>query len=96
MLARGQWHHILKCWEKYNWLRILYPRKIHIKNKLEYGNIYTNERFAKAVEGGSFASCGGISYYVGTDLIVTNISVDFDAETIRSKADKYPYIYWNK
>ena len=26
----------LKCWEKYNWLRILYPRKIHIKNKIKY------------------------------------------------------------
>ena len=36
MLARGHWHHVLECWEKYNWLRILYPRKIHIKNKIKY------------------------------------------------------------
>ena len=34
--VRGHWHHILKCWEKYNWLRIIYPRKIHIKNKIKY------------------------------------------------------------
>ena len=26
----------LKCWEKYNWLRILYLRKVHIKNKIKY------------------------------------------------------------
>ena len=40
----GKWNNVsqgtlashLKCWEKYNWLRILYPRKIHIKNKIKY------------------------------------------------------------
>ena len=26
----------LKCWEKHNWLRILYPRKIHIRNNITY------------------------------------------------------------
>ena len=26
----------LKCWEEHIWLRILYPRKIHIKNKIKY------------------------------------------------------------
>ena len=34
----GTWnmapHH--KCWEKYNWLRILYTRKLRIKNNIEY------------------------------------------------------------
>lgn len=68
--------------------------EIHIKNKRSYGDVYTNEEFAKSVEGGYFISYDGIGYYVGTDLMETEEPVDFDADAIRSKADKYPYVFW--
>lgn len=68
--------------------------EIHIKNKCEYGDVYTNEDFAKSVADGGFTSYDGTGYYIGTDLIKTNEYVDFDEDTIRSKSDKYPYVFW--
>lgn len=66
----------------------------HIKNNCNYGDVYSNEDFAKAVESGGFVPYDGVGYYIGTDLKETRESVDFNAEKIRSKANKYPYIFW--
>ena len=46
------------------------------------------------IDSGFIISTDGIGYYVGTDLIETEEYVDFNANTIRSKADIYPYIFW--
>lgn len=68
--------------------------EIHIKNKCDYGDVFTNEDFAHMIDSGFIISTDGIGYYVGTDLIETEEYVDFNANTIRSKADIYPYIFW--
>lgn len=68
--------------------------KINVRNKIEYGNVFTNEDFATMVESGSIINYDGRGYYVGTDLIQTEEHVDFDVDTIRSKADRYPYVFW--
>lgn len=68
--------------------------KIHILNKKTYGSVYSNEEFARMVTGEYIIDSDGIGYYVGTDLKETEEYVDFDEKTIRSKVDKYPYVFW--
>lgn len=68
--------------------------KIHIKNSCEYGDVYTNDEFAQMVEDSCIIYDDGTGYYIGTDLMKTKEYVDFDEEVIRSKADKYPYVFW--
>ena len=68
--------------------------EIHIKNKCDYGDVYTNEEFANCVANGGFTSYDGVGYYIGVDLMETKEYVDFDEKIIRSKSDKYPYIFW--
>ena len=68
--------------------------EIHVKNNCEYGSVYFNEEFAEDVARGYFTDYDGVGYYVGANLIETEESVNFDANTIRSKADIYPYIFW--
>lgn len=68
--------------------------EINIKNNCEYGDVYSNEEFAESVASGYFTDYDGVGYYVGTDLMKTKEPVDFDKNVIRSKADKYPYVFW--
>lgn len=68
--------------------------EIHIKNNCTYGSVYTNEQFARYVACDGFTNYDGIGYYIGTDLMKTKEYVDFDEKIIRSKSDKYPYVFW--
>lgn len=84
------------CEDKLKKLCEIYGKlaEIHIKNKRDCGDVFTNEDFAHMVDSGFIISADGIGYYVGADLIETEEYVDFNANTIRSKADIYPYVFW--
>ena len=68
--------------------------EIHVKNNCDYGSVYFNEEFAEDIASGYFTDYDGVGYYVGANLIETEESVDFDEDIIRSKSDKYPYVFW--